>query len=129
MIKNLTIIERIKVREKELEKEGFFGEEQYKIAYEAEVATGKKPFTLVDLSQLTKKDINGKEVPDEETKLLKLTHRQEQWYRDEFKKWKKLCHANFERLNNTKQKEVVKFCPQADRVRKLSSLYGKNVYF
>ena len=125
MIKNLTIIERIKELEKKKEKEGFFGKEKYKEAYEKEVAGGKKPFTLVDLSQLTKY-IEKVKVPDEEGIEAKLKHRQTQWYRDEFKKWKKLCHANFGLLKKEDQEEVVEFCPQADRVSKIFNLYGWN---
>jgi hypothetical protein len=118
VIKNLTIVERIKEYETKLEKEGFFGKEKYKEAYEKEVAEGKKPFTLVDLSQLTKY-IENVEIPNEEEIEKKLKHRQQQWYRDEFKKWKKDCHANFGLLKNEKQHAVVEFCPQADRVRKV----------
>ena len=151
VIKNLTIVERIKVLEKKLEKEGYFGEEEYKKAYEAEVAEGKKPFSLVDITSLTKTVDGVKEAGlqfrnansqnceklrsaantisgalDEEEKLKKLNHRQRQWYMDTFKKWKKLCHANFELLKKSEQAAVVDFCPQADRVRKVFNPCGIN---
>jgi hypothetical protein len=153
VIKNLTIVERIKVLEKKLEKEGYFGEEEYKKAYEAEVAEGKKPFSLVDITSLTK-TVDGVKVSDEaglqfrnaksqncekfrsaantisgaldEEKLKKLNNRQRQWYMDTFKKWKKLCHANFELLKKSEQAAVVDFCPQADRVRKVFYPCGMN---
>jgi len=106
VIKNVTIVARIKVFEAKLKADGYFAEEAYMKDYEAEVASGKKPFFHADLSQL-----DAIAVAD------KLKERKKKWYEDTFKKWKQLCHTNFELLKKEDQAAVVDFCPQADRVR------------
>ena len=75
--------------------------------YEEEKADGKKP----------KSNSVDHDDQSEEEKEKKRKERQENWRRNTHKKWKDLCHKNFGRLRDKVQKDVVEFCPQADRVR------------